>query len=321
MKRTIKKTTVEKENLHPRNRHRSRYDFKKLVIANPALLPFVFINEYENETIDFANPMAVKALNKALLKQFYEINDWDIPANYLCPPIPGRADYIHYIADLLGDSNNGKIPKGKQINCLDIGVGANAVYPLIANYEYGWAVVGADIDVVAIASAKKIIEKNQLENISVRKQNASNHIFKNIITASEQFDVSVCNPPFHESLAAAQAGTSRKVKNLSGGKKKEAVLNFGGQANELWCKGGELAFVSNMIYESALFATSCYWFTSLVSKSAHLPSIYNELEKVNAVEVKTIEMKQGNKISRVVAWTFLNKAQQKEWQLKRWGKL
>lgn len=150
---------TEKADLHPRNRHRSRYDFKQLISSCPELETFVFINKYNNETIDFSDPVAVKIINKALLKQFYGISNWDIPEGYLCPPIPGRADYIHYIADLLGSSNNGIIPKGKLIACLDIGVGANCVYPIIGNYEYGWSFVGSDIDTLAISSAKKLLNK------------------------------------------------------------------------------------------------------------------------------------------------------------------
>jgi len=111
----------------------------------------------------------------------------------------------------------------------------------------------------------------------------------------------------------------RKLKNLNPGKKIKPVLNFGGQHAELWCKGGELEFVSNMIKESAQIPNTCFWFSSLVSKSENLPEIYYELAVAKAVEVKTIEMKQGNKISRIVAWTFLNDTQQKEWRIKRWS--
>jgi 23S rRNA (adenine1618-N6)-methyltransferase len=32
------------------------------------------------------------------------------------------------------------------------------------------------------------------------------------------------------------------------------------------------------------------------------------------VEIKTIEMAQGQKTSRFVAWTFLSEAQQKNWK-------
>ena len=58
-------------------------------------------------------------LNRALLKADYGIDFWDIPPNYLCPPIPGRVDYIHHLADLLARSNNNEIPRGPQIKALD----------------------------------------------------------------------------------------------------------------------------------------------------------------------------------------------------------
>ncbi len=229
---------TEKENLHPRNRHRSRYDFKQLISCCPELSKFVFINKYNNETIDFSDPAAVKTLNKALLKQFYGISNWDIPANYLCPPIPGRANYIHYVADLLGTSNNGIIPKGKSITCLDIGVGANCVYPIIGNYEYGWSFVGSDIDAFAISSAKKIVEQNEeLKTVELRKQNTADKFFQGVIRTDELFDLTICNPPFHSSWAEVHESTMRKLKHLNSGKKIKPVLNFGGQHAELWCKG------------------------------------------------------------------------------------
>jgi len=111
--------TLEKSGLHPRNPHRFRYDFKKLIESCPELASFVALNKYNNESIDFANPNAVKTLNRALLKYFYGVTDWDIPENYLCPPIPGRADYIHYMADLLSSGNGGVVPRGEQVKVLD----------------------------------------------------------------------------------------------------------------------------------------------------------------------------------------------------------
>jgi 23S rRNA (adenine1618-N6)-methyltransferase len=298
--------TAEKTNLHPRNPHRSRYDFKALVEACLELLPFVFINKYESQTIDFANPNAVKMLNKAILQHFYAISYWDIPPHYLCPPIPGRADYIHYVADFLASSNKGIIPQGKTIKVLDIGIGANCVYPIIGTHEYGWDFVGSDIDPVAIQSAQNIIQNNPTisDKIEVRLQNLSDHFFKGIIQSDEVFDVSICNPPFHASMEEATAGTQRKIKNLSGKKSPKPTLNFGGQNAELWCEGGELSFIQKMIYESAIVATQCRWFTTLVSKKEHLPNIYQTLKRVKAHEVRTINMAQGQKISRIVAWRF-----------------
>lgn len=307
------KAEDKKHGLHPRNRHTSRYDFQELSNSLPELKKFVLKNKYNDESIDFANPDAVKSLNRAILKHFYNINNWDIPKNYLCPPIPGRADYIHQIADLLGANNNGNIPRGESIRVLDIGVGANCVYPLIANHEYEWSIVGSDIDSTALKNAEKIILANQLDKkIRLRIQNNTNAIFKGILQNEEFFDLTISNPPFHSSPEEAQTGTQRKIKNLKLDKK--SALNFGGQSNELWCKGGELSFITQMIKESLDYKQNCFWFTTLVSKSATLPHLYDELKKANVQNFKTIDMAQGQKKSRVLAWTFLTPNQQQEWR-------
>jgi 23S rRNA (adenine1618-N6)-methyltransferase len=313
----------EKTRLHPRNKHRERYDFKILTESYTELAQYVKLNVWDDESIDFANPEAVKALNSALLKHYYEISTWEIPQGYLCPPIPGRADYIHHIADLLSESNYGKIPTGQKIKCLDIGVGANCVYPIIGVKEYDWSFVGVEIDPVAVASANKIIEENPIltGKVEVRLQNQPNDIFFGIIQKEERFDVTVCNPPFHGSPKEAQAGTLRKLNNLNAEKITDPVLNFGGQGSELWCKGGEEKFVENMIRQSKLFQSNCLWFSTSISKQSHLKSIYDALERAEAIEVKTIPMGQGNKSGRIVAWTFFEPEDKKEWVNTRWNEI
>jgi 23S rRNA (adenine1618-N6)-methyltransferase len=309
----------EKSGLHPRNKHRERYDFRLLIAGCQELDQFVKLNNYGDESIDFFNPEAVKMLNKALLRYYYSIDYWDIPKNYLCPPIPGRADYIHHIADLLYKNDpgflKGKIPTGTSIKCLDIGVGANCVYPIIGIKEYGWSFIGSDTDKVSIESAKKIIEMNPAlkEKIELRLQHNPSDIFKGIIQKDELFDLSICNPPFHSSLAEAQSGTIRKLRNLKQKKITNPVLNFGGQTNELWSEGGEEKFIGDMIYQSKQFSTSCFWFSTLISKETNLKNAYKDLKTVEAAEIKTIPMSQGNKISRIVAWTFLTREQQNKW--------
>ncbi|MCX6305965.1 MAG: 23S rRNA (adenine(1618)-N(6))-methyltransferase RlmF [Bacteroidetes bacterium] len=311
----------EKTRLHPRNKHRERYDFKQLIVSCPEMAPYVKLNMYDDESIDFSDPEAVKVLNKALLLHFYGLGFWDIPAGYLCPPIPGRADYIHHMADLLCSKNYGKIPAGQKIKCLDIGTGANCVYPVIGNREYGWSFTGSDIDPIAIEAAKQIVELNPVlaGNIEFRLQPQPNDIFFGVIQKEEYFDLTICNPPFHASLAEATSGTMLKLSNLNDEKAAGAVLNFGGRNNELWCKGGEEKFIRDMIRQSKFFAESCFWFSTLVSKQSHLKGFYLALEKEKAVEVKTIPMGQGNKSSRILAWTFLTQEQQGTWRSTHWG--
>lgn len=316
-----RKPSPIKFKLHPRNKHIGRYDMEALILSHPPLKACVAMNEYGNESIDFSDPNAVKMLNTALLKHFYSVDYWDIPKEYLCPPIPGRADYLLYASDLLAENNYGKIPMGNKIHCLDIGTGANLIYPIIGHQEYGWSFVGSEVDPVSIDSAENIIAKNPSfqGDIEVRLQKYNQNIFRGIIQKEERFDVVFCNPPFHASAAEAQAGSQRKVSNLSKGKKIEAPLNFGGQSHELWCQGGEEFFLKNMVMESRDFSKSVFWFTSLISKDSRVKNAIAALKKFRPAQIKVIPMGTGNKVSRFVAWTFLSEEERKEWQKSRWA--
>jgi 23S rRNA (adenine1618-N6)-methyltransferase len=315
-----KQQTQLKPRLHARSKHRERYDFKELVKGTPELASFVVMNKYNDESIDFANPDAVKMLNKAILQHYYQMTYWDIPEGYLCPPIPGRADYIHHIADILGGSNFGKIPIGKHIVCMDIGVGANCVYPIIGSTEYDWSFIGTDIDQVAIDSASEIVKQNEIlkDRVELKLQSTTKDIFYGVLRMEDRIDLSICNPPFHASAEEAKSVSKRKLKNLGGIEFSKPVLNFGGQNNELFCEGGERKFIHNMIRESKNFAESCFWFSSLVSKQSNLKSIELSLKEANVHDVRVIPMGQGNKSSRLVAWTFLDSNQQKTWRESRW---
>jgi 23S rRNA (adenine1618-N6)-methyltransferase len=298
--------TADKSRLHPRNRNRKPYDFNELISVKPALGNYMKLNKYGVESLDFANPTAVKLLNKALLGYYYGVKNWDFPDENLCPPIPGRADYIHYIADLLAEENNETVPTGKEITVLDVGIGANCIYPIIGVIEYDWNFIGSDVDKKSIHSARQIIDSNeQLSGeITCRFQVNAEHIFEGIIDPSDKIDVTICNPPFHASADEAISGTRRKVRSLSGKRIAKPDLNFAGVNNELIYEGGEYQFIQNMISESTNFAKNVRWFTTLVSKSSNLNGIYKLLEEVAAAEVKTIPMATGNKATRIVAWRF-----------------
>lgn len=295
-----------KAKLHPRNQHSEGYDFVRLVAQTPELEPFTISNPRGQTTVDFQDVGAVRMLNRALLKTHYDIDFWDIPAGYLCPPIPGRVDYIHYLADLLAGSNNQEIPRGRHIKALDIGTGASLVYPLLGQSEYGWHFTGSDIDAGALKSAKQICELNGLK-ITLRRQNEPENVFRGVVKANDAFHVTLCNPPFHSSMEQANKGTQRKWANL--GKGRSEKLNFGGQNAELWCPGGEIKFIARVIEQSMEFADQCLWFTSLVSKKDNLQPLQRILKRTRVADFKVVEMAQGQKVSRFIAWTYMKKNQ------------
>ena len=260
-------------------------------------------------------------LGNILLNYYYNIKYWEFPDENLCPPIPGRADYIHHIADLLYENNFGLIPIGDKITCFDIGTGASCIYPIIGVTEYNWKFIGSDIDQRSIDSANNIVNCNSsLKNkVECRLQKNPKDIFYGIIGREEKFDLSICNPPFHSSVEDAQKGTRRKVKNLSGKDTINPTLNFAGTSNDLIFDGGEYEFIQSMLRESIKFAKNCYWFSTLVSKKSNLKGIYKLLEKPEAKQIRTKPMGTGNKSTRIVAWTFLSKEEQKEWVKTRWA--
>ncbi|WP_290700034.1 23S rRNA (adenine(1618)-N(6))-methyltransferase RlmF [Amphritea sp.] len=319
MAKTLKNGGRKKASLHPRNPHQGRYDLDELSRLFPELKGFVSPNQFGDQSIDFHNPDAVKALNKALLIKHYGINFWDIPPGYLCPPIPGRADYIHHLADQLATDNQGIVPTGRRIRGLDIGVGANCIYPLIGSRSYGWQFVGTDIDPIAVNGANLIAEANPVlkGRIECRLQTEARNLFKGMIDPSERFDFTMCNPPFHSSAAEAESSARRKLKNL-GKDSSDIKLNFGGQKNELWCDGGEHNFVQRMVSQSREFGQSCYLFSCLISKQENIAQVKRMLKSASANDVRIVDMAQGQKVSRFVVWTFLSKEEQAEWREQRW---
>jgi 23S rRNA (adenine1618-N6)-methyltransferase len=292
------KNKQEKARLHPRNKNRERYDLSALITATPELKKHVSPNKFGNDSVDFSNPIAVKLLNKALLSHYYGVESWEFPDENLCPPIPGRADYIHYMADLLCENNFGTIPTGDKITCLDVGLGASCIYPIVGVTEYQWNFIGSDINPLSIESAQNIVNSNSplKGKVECRLQNNPKNIFQGILSKADKVDLTICNPPFHSSFEEAQKGTARKTKNLSGKKVNSAELDLAGISKELVYDGGEYRFIQNM------------------------KGIYQLLERAEALQIKMIPLGTGNKSSRIVTWTFLSREERKEWKETRWKK-
>lgn len=292
--------------MHPRNPHRDGYDFAALTAASPSLAPFVRTAPHGGPTIDFADPAAVKALNGALLLHHHGVRSWDLPPGYLCPPVPGRADYLHAVADLLATTNGGVIPQGARVRVLDVGVGANVIFPLLGHHAYGWSFVGTEVDPVALRQAAEILAANPrfASAVSLRRQPARECVFANVVAPDERFALTLCNPPFHASPGAAAAGTRRKLRQLGGGAAPRFQRNFGGTRSELWCAGGELGFIRRMIAESRGLAGRVGWFTTLVSSREHLPPLERALDISGAMDVRVLPLEQGQKKSRILAWRF-----------------
>ncbi len=158
--------------MHNQNPFKNGYDLTILATINSTLKKAIFTNKYGNKTIDFSDASAVKALNQALLKSQYNL-EWDLPKENLCPPIPGRLEYLLHIADLI---------QKKNVELLDIGTGASLIYPVLGTAHFNWKCAGSEIERASIEHAKKIIKHNaKLSSIDIRSQQNKHLILKGIV--------------------------------------------------------------------------------------------------------------------------------------------
>ena len=291
----------------------------------------------------------------------------DLFGGYDCSSVMGKAKLV---------------PEGSTIRGLDVGTGSGCIYPLLGAKFYGWSFVGSDIRQEAVITSEQIILANDLtEQIEVRLQLHSERIFDGVWGRDELFDFTMCNPPFYSSREAFLSESLRKVRGLArsrdkrqiGKGKKQIKLhsslsksgcsvvensknekrnqeggglsnNFGGSDSELWCPGGEVAFVSRMVEESAKFADRCLWFTSLVSRQDNVDKIEKKMKKnnfnidnsnskrrrrndndeskgVGTIKIiKKVRIGAGTKYSTILMWSYFSLEMHTEWAMRRgWG--
>jgi len=290
--------------MHAQNPYSNRYDLKRFAIHHPQLQDYIVLNPSGEETIDFSNSTAVYELNKAMLLADFKLDKYELPMGYLIPPVPGRLEYLLHLQEFLSEKFN--IDKNTKLRGLDIGTGANGIYCILGLQHFNWTMVGTECDAKSVEIAKANMQhtKSLKNKNEIRHQDTKSFLFKNMIHSNEHFDFSVCNPPFHTSKDDAFRGSQRKLNNLGREfDKKEVALNFEGQANELWCNGGEALFIKRLIKESVLYKTQVTVFSTLVSKSASLSPIKKQLTKANA-NFEVLPMDLGNKKSRILLWWF-----------------
>lgn len=282
--------------MHPDNPFEKEYNFNGLIQSHPELSEFIIVGKSDRKSIDFGDSKAIIALNTALLKRTFDVN-WELKPGHLCPALPGRLDYLIHVKDLLG------APSEKLITMLDIGTGASLIYPLLATAAFDWNCTASEVDIDSIEFAKKLLLLNpNLKTTTLINQRFKSKVFHHVVEENDYFDLVVCNPPFYKTQSEAEQRNIRKNKNLHNN---ESIShNFGGHSNELWYKGGEEAFIKTMASESASYKSQVGWFTCLISNSEHVKTLKRYVRKANPTELRVVEMEQGNKKSRFIAWTF-----------------
>ncbi|OII76234.1 hypothetical protein cand_006320 [Cryptosporidium andersoni] len=316
--------------LHPRNPHRYD-DFLELMSLFPSLKKYIQIKGIK-VIADYSNKEFLYELTRTLMNFRYNI-DWSISRGFLIPTVPSRANYVHYIADLLtpehfyntevilregnrdvnaiegeySEVSKSIIPLGLKVIGIDIGCGANCIYPLICHKTFGWKMFGSDLSNESINIASSIVKRNGLsKNINFLYQDNPTNILCGILDNSSLLDInftfSMCNPPFYSSFSDYIHST-------------HPTRQAEGKLFEIITTGGEGVFIENMIHQSLKFPKRVIWYTTLVSKLNNLKRCRKLLLNISRQggnekkleAIRTITMEQGNHIRWILAWSFYSK--------------
>ena len=93
------------------------------------------------------------------------------------------------------------------------------------------------------------------------------------------------------------------------------------KASKLFSNTNPIAFASAnpQLLQLGGTSTSDNWFYPQITDSGSGANI-TSLNKLGASTTRTVEMAQGNKQSRFVAWTFMDAEQRRHWAQTRWTK-
>ena len=271
-------------------------DFLTLIKEFPELKKYILKQNEDNEEefqFDWSNNELSLLMDKSILNYYFDIKYYDIPKGFLIPPIPSRINYINLINSIITKLINDI--DIKNIIGIDIGTGANIIYPILGYSIYKWKFICTEINKEAYNNAKLILQKNNLENnINIIKQNNKDNIFISILNRENKYIFSMCNPPYYN--------YENEIKLED--KKRDNEYNF----DEIYYKNGEYGFFQRYFEESICYKNNVFLYTILIGKKINAENIYDKLSSYSDI-IKIYNMQKiltGNNVRYIIYWSFFN---------------
>ena len=267
-------------------------DFLLLIKEFPELKKYILKQDKDKKeeiAFDWSNNDLSLLMTKSILNYYFNIKYYHIPKGYLIPPIPSRLNYLNLIKSLLTSKYNGNIIN--DIIGIDIGTGANIIYPILGNSLFKWKFICTEINDEAYNNAKIILQKNNLEqNITLIKQKNKNNIFLGILNQENKYSFSICNPPYYD------YETEIKLDD----KKRDNEFNF----DEVYYKQGEFGFFKRYFEESICYKKNVFLFTILIGKKSNAENIYDIINNQNNKDIIRIsniqKIQTGNNLRYII---------------------
>jgi len=283
--------------------HHSPIDFRKLAKVAPEINERMVDNYF-----DTREPGNGPILTQVLLNKHFNGLKIQLPPDRLCPPIPNRQLYIVWLKDLL-DSTGPLIDETapatteRELVGMDIGTGASAVYPILGCAQRPWKFIATELDEKSFEWAWINLEKNgMLDRVNlVRRTKSYTEDLSPLIPLDElgikRIDFVMTNPPFYES----EEDMNQRMEE----KEDAPVSTHTGAPVELWCEGGEVGFVKQMILESMLLRHRVQWYTAMLSSPQSVEVLLLELKRLDVRNTATTTFIPGKVTRRyALAWTF-----------------
>ena len=270
------------------------------------------------------------ALTRGLLHMYLNVRLPQLPTHHLCPPVPNRLFYLHWIhTELLSqeqqvcrDDQQRQISRSNGKVGLDLGVGASCIYPLLAARVFNDRMIGSDVNVEALQLAQANVDANQLQHqihllhvLPSHAQEPSTPLggplqrtLDAIQTSKQQafslssgLDFVMTNPPFYDPNSMEEdQETAQAPPRIGDGRARTNMTMLEGSYPQ-----GEVGFVVDVLVDSLRARTSSRWFSSMLGKKTSLIFVTKLLTHLlGPAHIQSTEYGPGQYTRWFVAWTF-----------------
>lgn len=298
--------------MHPRNPYSAPIGIAELARQFPDVCDHVISRSANGHIVyDWNAPGATYAVTRALLKRDFAL-DWQQPPQFLCPPVPGRLNYLLWVEDLvLQDA-----AAATSVCVADIGTGASAIFPLIGARRFGWSFIALDSSADALEHARANVDRNCLQHLVSLRLVPHDGNIADALALHPSITHTMCNPPFFSSSSSSAWRQRAHAGGAGGAGVKVACAAV---EPELYTEGGELEFMGKIIQQSA--ASPCRhhvrWFTCMVGIKADLAQLKRMCSDAGAAQVRTTTFFQGQTLRWGLAWSFLQEKERAQAAAKR----
>jgi 23S rRNA A1618 N6-methylase RlmF len=246
------------------------------------------------------------ALTRALLQAQFQLQLPYLESHHLCPPVPNRFFYVHWIHSSLLTMNE-RTGWG-----MDIGTGATCIYPLLATRCLDCNMLATDIDAQALSLAKRNVEANQMDDKIHLLQVPPSHSqdpsrrppggpLQRGLAAwgrpQQRFDFVMTNPPFYDPNDNSMEHVAPRAGD---GRDRTAMTVSEGNY-----PGGEIGFVTELLADSLRARQSSKWFSSMLGKKTSFIKLQKlVVHMLGPAHVVATEYGPGQYTRWFLAWTL-----------------